>query len=206
VEFEFVAGNLALDFANTDHNYGADDPQDDLQAYSDLIGWGRQSGLLREGESRRLLRAAQTRPASAAHDLRRARALRAVLYHVFSSIALTGKADSQALGRFNSRLRRALAGANLERAGPQYALGWEEHGQIDRLLCQLIHAATNLLTSERLGRLRQCAGDNCTWLFVDTSRNGKRRWCDMRACGNRAKVRRFRQRGAAGASGRGSSA
>jgi predicted RNA-binding Zn ribbon-like protein len=199
VEFEFVAGNLALDFANTEHNHGAAEPQNDLRAFSDLLDWGRQAGLLQENENRRLLRRAQSRPAAAAQDFRRALGLRAVLYDVFSSIALTGKADPQALRRFNSLLQRALAAANLQRTGETYELGWQEQGQIDRMLSHLIHAATSLLTSDQLGRLRQCAGESCTWLFVDTSRNGKRRWCDMRHCGNRAKVRRFRQRTAAAA-------
>lgn len=43
-------------------------------------------------------------------------------------------------------------------------------------------------------RLRRCASDSCRWLFVDRSPGGRRRWCDMRVCGNRSKVRRHRQR------------
>jgi len=49
-----------------------------------------------------------------------------------------------------------------------------------------------LTSSQRLNQVRQCRGDNCGWLFVDGSKNHSRRWCDMRDCGNRAKVRRHR--------------
>src|SRR5258708_24462936 len=52
MKFEFVAGNLALDFANTVHNHGSSDPQDDLQTYEDLMDWSRQAGLLRERKRR----------------------------------------------------------------------------------------------------------------------------------------------------------
>ncbi len=53
------------------------------------------------------------------------------------------------------------------------------------------------------GRFRICANDGCRWVFEDTSRGGRRRWCDMTSCGNRAKVRRFRskRRTVAGESG-----
>ena len=50
------------------------------------------------------------------------------------------------------------------------------------------------LTSEELDQVRECAGNTCGWLFVDMSRNHSRHWCDMRDCGNRAKVRRYYQR------------
>ncbi|MEO7208325.1 MAG: CGNR zinc finger domain-containing protein [Steroidobacteraceae bacterium] len=41
-------------------------------------------------------------------------------------------------------------------------------------------------------RLRECASDMCGWLFLDLSKNGSRRWCDMKGCGNREKLRRYR--------------
>jgi predicted RNA-binding Zn ribbon-like protein len=43
-------------------------------------------------------------------------------------------------------------------------------------------------------RFRICANDGCRWVFEDSSRAGRRRWCDMASCGNRAKVRRYRDR------------
>jgi predicted RNA-binding Zn ribbon-like protein len=57
----------------------------------------------------------------------------------------------------------------------------------------VVRAASDLLTSDALARVRQCADGSCAWLFLDTTRNRTRRWCDMKACGNRNKVRRFRK-------------
>ena len=54
--------------------------------------------------------------------------------------------------------------------------------------------AVELLAGRGAERLRRCAGDNCYLVFVDTSRPGRRRWCSMERCGNRDKVRAFRQR------------
>ena len=62
-----------------------------------------------------------------------------------------------------------------------------------RAHARVLHAA-GLLTDAELQRVRQCAGDPCGWLFYDTSRNRRRRWCTMEGCGNRAKARRYYQR------------
>jgi predicted RNA-binding Zn ribbon-like protein len=50
------------------------------------------------------------------------------------------------------------------------------------------------MTSEELARVSSCGADTCRWLFLDTSRNHSRRWCDMKVCGNRMKARRFQAR------------
>jgi predicted RNA-binding Zn ribbon-like protein len=68
------------------------------------------------------------------------------------------------------------------------------HPALDRIVGEVAQSAADLLTHGDLARLRLCGGDDCGWLFEDTSRSGTRRWCDMRDCGNVAKVRRFRAR------------
>lgn len=62
------------------------------------------------------------------------------------------------------------------------------------------------LAEEDPRRLRRCASETCRWVFVDRSRAGRRRWCDMSVCGNRAKVRRHRARQRRGAAAQRSSA
>jgi predicted RNA-binding Zn ribbon-like protein len=196
MHFEFIAGNLALDFANTVHNYGAADPEDDLKSHSELVNWVRQAGLVSEAESRELDHRARAKPGAAQSALRQALRLRRCVYEVFSDIAQSRRPRAVALAGLNSSYRQAMAQASLQRVGDEYRLGWEGDGDtLDRVLWTVTKTAMDLITSPRLGRVRQCAGSNCSWLFVDTSRNGMRRWCDMQACGNRAKVRRFRQRG-----------
>lgn len=194
--FEFIAGNLALEFANTVHSQGFADPQDDLRSYADLVIWGRQARLLDQPQEKQLLRASDT--ANARADFNRARLLRGLIYKLFSVIAQGKEAAPETLAGFNALLRREMARARIQRAGDRYELAWAPNGHaMERVLFEVTRSAVQLLTSEPLDRVRQCAGETCTWLFLDTSRNGRRRWCDMQACGNRAKVRRFRRRGAA---------
>jgi predicted RNA-binding Zn ribbon-like protein len=61
-----------------------------------------------------------------------------------------------------------------------------------RVLWPVARAAFDLLTGAEAGRLRECAGRDCHWLFLDRSKNGSRRWCAMANCGNAAKARRHR--------------
>lgn len=60
-----------------------------------------------------------------------------------------------------------------------------------------------LFSGGRTDRLRECGGDNCHLLFLDTSRPGTRRWCSMQRCGNRNKVRTHRSRSATAAAEQG---
>ena len=77
---------------------------------------------------------------------------------------------------------------------------WAEGGKaLDCVLWPIARSAADLLTEGPLGAIRLCEGRGCGWVFLDTSRNRTRRWCDMRICGNRAKARRHHERMKAGA-------
>lgn len=190
MRYEFIGGNLALDFANTVHNHGMADPEDDLKSTGDLAEWANQAGLLRPGEMARLKRA----PADNA-QFRKALDLREMLYEIFSRKARSKKPGWLALREFQGVYQSAIRHAEFHPTADHYRLAWPEATPpLERALREIVRSAAGLLTSEALPRVRQCAGEKCSWLFVDTSRNGLRCWCDMKACGNRAKVQRFRRR------------
>jgi predicted RNA-binding Zn ribbon-like protein len=65
---------------------------------------------------------------------------------------------------------------------------------LEQILFAVLTSAAELLASDRLKRIRECASADCTWLFIDMSRNRTRRWCDMKGCGNRMKARRHYRR------------
>ena len=76
-----------------------------------------------------------------------------------------------------------------------FDLEWDPDGSsLERPLWPIVRSAAELLTSGELARVHKCASDRCGWLFVDRSKNHSRRWCDMKECGNVAKVRRYRTR------------
>jgi predicted RNA-binding Zn ribbon-like protein len=196
--FEFIAGNLALDFANTVHSHGLPDPRDDLKTTTDLAVWIREAGLVTESENRQLLRQLRTQPGRAAAAFKRALNLRKLVYDLFSSGTGNGTPNSETLSGFNSYLKDAMGRLAIRKVGKEFKLTLESgRNLLDRALAEITRSALDLLTSTQSARVRQCAGETCSWLFLDTSRNGMRRWCDMQACGNRAKVRRFRQRDSA---------
>jgi predicted RNA-binding Zn ribbon-like protein len=66
--------------------------------------------------------------------------------------------------------------------------------RLDSPLWPVVRSAAELLASSDVERLRVCAGDDCGWAYVDRSRNGLRRWCQMSTCGTAEKTRRRRQR------------
>jgi len=65
---------------------------------------------------------------------------------------------------------------------------------IDDVLARIAEPIVREIGSGHEDRIRICASDTCRWLFYDESRSGRRRWCDMATCGNRAKARRHRDR------------
>jgi predicted RNA-binding Zn ribbon-like protein len=102
---------------------------------------------------------------------------------------------------FNAFLNSALKRRQIDVRRTTWSWCWtRKAGQaFDSVLWPVVLAAADLLTSPARTQIGECAGEGCGWLFLDTSRTGRRRWCTMRGCGNRAKVRRFYQRSRAGA-------
>jgi predicted RNA-binding Zn ribbon-like protein len=91
--------------------------------------------------------------------------------------------------------RLARAAEHLVARTGNFVWEWRDHDfPADRVLWSVTQSAADLLTQGDLTRVRQCEGHDCGWIFEDTSRNRSRRWCEMRDCGNIAKVRRFRTR------------
>jgi predicted RNA-binding Zn ribbon-like protein len=95
----------------------------------------------------------------------------------------------------NKSLGEALSRSQVVRKNGGFS--WElraSQGDLDQMLWPVARSALDLLVSTELDTVRECAADDCAWLFLDESRNGSRRWCDMKVCGNRSKIRRFRKR------------
>jgi predicted RNA-binding Zn ribbon-like protein len=168
---------------------------DKLRDYPDLLAWARHAGVMSESNGRRLASLAQRRPDEAASVFSRATALRESLYRSLRAFMSGARPDPADLATLNDEIAAARGRQRL--APVPGGLRWKAPGageRIESVLWPVCHAASALLTSGDLSRLRQCAGDGCGWLFLDRSRNRSRRWCTMEDCGNVSKVRRFRQR------------
>lgn len=189
--FEFIAGVLCLDFINTVHAYGAADPQDDLQTPEDLLSWAVAAKLLRPIEATLLVRQFRAHAALGRAVLRHARQIRARLRAIFKERRIR----PQHLRMLNSMLSQQTAipsvVANAGRLRVQWRAGTS---RIHSLMFPILLSAADLMASKNADRIRECASSTCTFLFLDTSKNHSRRWCEMAMCGNRAKVADFRQR------------
>ena len=193
---EMLGGRLCLDFANTVHCYRADDILDELKSYADLVAWSRQAGVLTEREARRLLRKATEHPVKANAVFERAKALRNAIFRIFAAIAQEKAPERNDLARLNAALAEAMVRARVVATPSGFEWSWaeDELDALEQMLWPIARSAADLLTSNELSRTRECGGDVCTWLFMDTSKNRSRRWCDMKGCGNRAKSRRHYER------------
>jgi len=95
------------------------------------------------------------------------------------------------LTALNAAVGEAYAHLQVRAVTEGYDLVWPAPSDLRAPLWPVVKSAVDLLVSGE-ARLRACASDTCGWLFIDESKNRSRRWCSMRDCGNRAKVRRFR--------------
>ncbi len=196
--FQFVAGNLALDFCNTVGGKRGVVEREYLDSFLELAAWAQQAQLLTTAQAEQALRIAGAHPAEATSVLSRATSLREALFRIFAAQLSGKRARESDLAILNAELSRSLGRLQLAAPMPRNGFAWTwsaEEVSLDQALGPVSYTAANLLADPSgLARVRMCHGDRCGWLFLDSSKNHSRCWCDMRDCGNRAKVRRHRQR------------
>jgi len=195
-DWDFDSGNLVLDFANTAEFHASDHPDEMLETYQDLVTWSLEAGLLTKIEVKDLLLDAELQPQEAADKLSRALTLREILYRILSAAAQGESPKKSDLDEFNRHLSAALGYSQISPTDEGFTWSWQEEKEsVDRILWTLVREAANLVTSEDMKRVGECADDRgCGYLFFDTSRNHSRRWCSMEDCGNRAKAQRHYQK------------
>jgi predicted RNA-binding Zn ribbon-like protein len=195
--FELIGGHLALDFVNTvDWRGDATRRRDLLVSFDDLLAWAKAAKLVKAADVRVMTAAAQRNEARAVRSLRRARRLREVLARVLAAAGGNARPAARDVRLLNAFLAAALRNRRLEVRGSTFAWSWAggESENFDSLLWPIVLEGADLLASDKRTRIHECSGEGCGWLFLDTSRNRRRRWCTMRSCGNRAKARRFYER------------
>jgi len=193
--FELIAGHVALDLVNTfDNRFSPTGPQELLASYEDLLRFAAQSELLSDRQVKKLKRA-DTSQTQRMQVLDRVRELRETLAAV-AYAQLEGKEPSPAdLAILEANFKEA--GSHRQLAADRLQINWSWRGlgsQVSAPLWLLAQAAADLMLSGQATHLRSCSSDTCRWLFLDTSKNHTRRWCNMKVCGNRMKAKRFQAR------------
>ena len=182
-----VAGHPALEFCNTLSGWDAPPGSDYLTSYDHLAVWAGHVKLLPRDHVDRSRTSAQRQPRDAAGVLERARQVRADLY-----LVLTEECHGPAFDRLAGAVDTMTAQLRLRRQDDEIVRRIDPAAGLDAPLLAALWSASELLVSDDRKHVRTCPGHDCGWLFLD--RTGRRRWCLMASCGNRAKVRRHAER------------
>lgn len=194
--FDLDSGKLCLDFSNTVSWHKSDHLEDKLGNYAVLVDWGEATNILASEQAEQLRQATKKQPQEAIAAYEDAIQLREAIYRIFANYAEQNTVLSDDLATLNKALRISLSQLqiNLSSQGFDWEFA-ENQNAFDQIIWPIARSAGELLVSDTLSRVRQCADDRgCGYLFIDTSRNRSRLWCSMESCGNRAKARRHYQR------------
>src|SRR5579863_1254263 len=194
-----IADDLALDFANTESGRGFPSHQDHLQAARNVAEWLAHAHVLPRQDIEWLNAELAARPDLASDLLARAADLRAAVHAIGAAVGRRVAPPEAALTSLSALHARFLTRGTLTFAGGLCRWSWDVRSSpAEAALGPIALAAVKLFTENDFGRIKECGGRACGWLFYDRSKNNRRRWCEMEVCGNRAKQRRLaaRRRGA----------
>ena len=189
--FTCVGGALCLDFANTAAGRTSKTPMERLSEQEAIVAFAVQTGTCDPADRRALLTSFDAVPDALADFI----ALREAIYRLMQHVAAgTAPVDDDVL-LIEEFHRQSVGAARLRLVGgrPSWFVPVRAEGGL-LVADAIVRSVLELLGHADPYRLRFCPRDNCGFVFLDTSKSGRRRWCDMKVCGNRAKAARFAER------------
>jgi predicted RNA-binding Zn ribbon-like protein len=188
--FRYVGGDPALDLVNTADWTVTGTRRDRLTSYERLVDWAEGAGVIATDVGGRLRRLVAVDPRKGAKALAQARSTRSILRNAALGLL---REDGTGFDALNELLATTVPRRRLERWEGRARYGWVGWGEDPCcILWPVVLAGADILTSDEAPRIDMCPGEDCGWMFVDRSRNGLRRWCEMATCGTTAKNRRRR--------------
>lgn len=188
---DFIGGDAALDFVNT--VTGRDQqPRDWLDSYARLLEWATLVRLLPEKNLRALTKKMHAEPGAAGRALIRAKELREELFALVSALASGHPPPKSALTALREHWLAGVAAHELRFENGRVMSEIRGDAADFELIAAIVaYRMVEHVMPQPVDRLRLCGGRNCSWVFIDSSKAGRRRWCDMAVCGNVAKAQRF---------------
>jgi predicted RNA-binding Zn ribbon-like protein len=190
--FDLCGGALCLDFVNTLDDRYSNEPKELLKSYIDLARFAEDTGILSEQQVDRLFESSMQSPETAQPALAAAIELREAMHAVFWALVKHKPVPQASLNVLNQYVQGAAQHMSLTPGRGHFE--WQFDSSLTDFntpLWPIARSAAELLASDHVEYIRACASKTCEWLFLDESKNHRRRWCDMTKCGNRAKVKRF---------------
>jgi predicted RNA-binding Zn ribbon-like protein len=180
-------GVLCLDFVNTIPDRFDGSNRDHLQSFNDLIYWARKAKVIDGAESTSLEKASTSNERKAKDFFAEAIQLRSLIYSLFQPVSQQQKLKAFDLEQFNKLVSKYFQFLQLAAERDGFAEQWSfESNHFYSITAPIVKSAYDLLLSDKLHRVKQCP--NCGWLFLDATKNGKRRWCSMQDCGSAVKA------------------
>ncbi|SHN08679.1 ABATE domain-containing protein [Chitinophaga sp. CF418] len=188
-------GALCFHFINTVNAWRGPNLYEYLGNYEELIEWCRKVDILDEAQRTALLQYATADETAAAAALQKLKRIRETLYHFFSGIAENDgiTLSSSVLEKFNKALASALSHLQFERTATGVkATLQRDDTDLMAPLWTVMKSAYDVLTNEEHVRIKEC--ETCGWIFLDHTKNNKKRWCSPLTCGTTDKSKRYYQK------------
>jgi predicted RNA-binding Zn ribbon-like protein len=184
-------GNLCCNFINTVYAWRGENLHEYLGSYDDFIAWCRKVNAGNASTLNALQKKAAEHPEAAALALNNIKKLRRLLYEFISLIAAKDYAGVQRmLPQVNALIHKATSHTAFELKNESFMLNLaEDPGDLQSPLWIIFQSLHDMLATEDINRIKECP--RCGWVFVDHTRNGKRRWCDPVECGTADKMQRY---------------
>jgi predicted RNA-binding Zn ribbon-like protein len=191
-QFGRIGGALCLDFTNTASWEADRQTGEHLNDFSDLVRWRTEAALLHQDSGAELVGEPEEYKGDASAILAKAKDLRATLYRIFIALSRGEFPASGDLQFLNEALAQSAFRLEVRREKDQFLSERRAGGtQFAKLLGPVVWSAAELLTSGKFEQVKCCASETCGWLFLDSTKNHSRRWCDMADCGSHAKAKRY---------------
>jgi predicted RNA-binding Zn ribbon-like protein len=182
-------GVLCLDFTNTINNRFEEQPQEYLSGFEDLLYWSKRLEAIDAKTYKDIISYASAHPVKAADFFKQSMELRELLHRMFLAVSKGEIIEAADLKAFNSILAEYCTTPQIKHLGNNYRESWECEEGFHEVTGPIVQSAYKLLLSDKLNRVKECP--NCGWLFLDTTKNGKRRWCSMQSCGSNVKATEY---------------
>jgi predicted RNA-binding Zn ribbon-like protein len=192
---DLVGGELAWDFTNTTSARGSPARQEHLRGFDKLMQWVEHARVMPPADCGYAHAALDGHPRRAQRIFERTIEMRELIWTIGTALAEQRPVARKLLASLSAAHATNLGHAEIKMRYGSYIWVWDPRRDIAAaILGPITLSALTLLMEKDLLRTKRCAGQECGWLFFDTTKNNRRRWCEMRVCGNRAKVRAARQR------------
>ncbi|PWV51601.1 putative RNA-binding Zn ribbon-like protein [Chitinophaga sp. S165] len=188
-------GALCFHFINTVNAWRGVNLHEYLGSYQEMIDWCRKVDILGEAQRTALSHYAAQNETAAVAALQKLKRTRETLYQFFSAIADNDGAtlSPAILEKFNKALTNALSHLQFETT-PTGVNAVLQRDDTDMMapLWTVMKSAYDILTNEEHTRIKEC--ETCGWIFLDTTKNNKKRWCSPLSCGTMDKSKRYYQK------------